>query len=129
MTHVREHRSILAAAEKRLLIFIAERLPPAINSDHLTSLALAAMALAGGAFAAARWDRRAFHAPRISARGVPAFAQDNRRSGALLSGCSTSAARSPPPDFSRHSSFLYYATRPRLRWPNRGSTIFLLRFR
>ncbi len=57
--HVREHRSILAAAEKRLLIFIAERLPLAINSDHLTSLALVAMGLAGAAFAAARWDRRA----------------------------------------------------------------------
>ena len=59
MTHVREHRSILAAAEKRLLIFIAERLPRGVNSDHLTSLALAAMGLAGAAFAAARWDRRA----------------------------------------------------------------------
>src|SRR5580765_4628212 len=59
MTHVREHRSILATAEKRLLIFIAERLPRGINSDRLTSLALAAMGLAGGAFAAARWDRRA----------------------------------------------------------------------
>jgi archaetidylinositol phosphate synthase len=59
MTHVREHRSILAVAEKRLLIFIAERLPRFINSDHLTSLALASMALAGAAFAAARWDRRA----------------------------------------------------------------------
>jgi len=59
MTHVREQRSILAAAEKRLLIFIAERLPRGINSDHLTSLALAAMGLAGAAFAAARWDRRA----------------------------------------------------------------------
>ena len=59
MTHVREHRSILAAAEKRLLIFIAERLPRFINSDHLTSLALVGMALAGAAFAAARWDRRA----------------------------------------------------------------------
>jgi phosphatidylglycerophosphate synthase len=59
MTHVREHRSILAATEKRLLIFIAERLPRSINSDHLTTLALGAMALAGSAFAAARWDRRA----------------------------------------------------------------------
>ena len=59
MTHVREHRSILAASEKRLLIFIAERLPGAINSDHLTTLALAAMGMAGAAFAAARWDRRA----------------------------------------------------------------------
>ena len=59
MTHVREHRSILAASEKRLLIFIAERLPGAINSDHLTTLALAAMGIAGAAFVAARWDPRA----------------------------------------------------------------------
>src|SRR5258705_176491 len=59
MTHVREHRSVLAAAEKRLLIFLAERLPGSVNSDHLTTLALAAMGLAGAAFAAARWDRRA----------------------------------------------------------------------
>jgi phosphatidylglycerophosphate synthase len=55
----RDHRSVLAAAEKRLLVYIAQRIPPAIHSDHLTSLALAAMALAGAAFAAARWDRRA----------------------------------------------------------------------
>lgn len=59
MTHVREHRSILAASEKRLLIFIAERLPQSINSDHLTVLALAGMGTAGAAFAAARWDPRA----------------------------------------------------------------------
>jgi len=57
--HVRDHRSVLASAEKRLLIWMAQRIPQAIHSDHLTSLALAAMALAGGAFAAARWDRRA----------------------------------------------------------------------
>ena len=58
-SHTRDHRSILATAEKRLLIRIAERLPMAVNSDHLTLLALAGMALAGGAFAAARWDSRA----------------------------------------------------------------------
>ena len=57
--HVRDHRSVLAAAEKRLLIRIAQRLPLAINSDHLTALALAAMALAGTGFALARWDVRA----------------------------------------------------------------------
>jgi archaetidylinositol phosphate synthase len=57
--HVRSHQSLLAASEKRLLIWIAERLPRAINSDHLTLLALAAMALAGAAYAAARWDPRA----------------------------------------------------------------------
>jgi phosphatidylglycerophosphate synthase len=59
MTHVRDHRSILASVEKRMLIFIAQRLPRAVNSDHLTALALMAMAVAGGAFAVARWDVRA----------------------------------------------------------------------
>ena len=59
MSHVRDHRSILAAPEKRLLVFIAQRLPRSINSDHLTTLALVAMASAGAAFAAARWDVRA----------------------------------------------------------------------
>jgi archaetidylinositol phosphate synthase len=57
--HVREHRSLLAAAEKRVLIEIARRLPRRIHSDHLTALALAAMALAGAGYAMARWDVRA----------------------------------------------------------------------
>lgn len=52
--HVRQHTSLLAAPEKRLLIWIARRLPQAINSDHLTLLALVAMAGAGAAFALAR---------------------------------------------------------------------------
>ncbi len=52
--HVREHGSLLAASEKRLLIWIAQRLPRGITSDHLTVLALCAMAAAGGAFAVAR---------------------------------------------------------------------------
>jgi phosphatidylglycerophosphate synthase len=51
-THIREHRSVLAAAEKRLLIAIARRLPRWINSDHLTALALLSMIAAGLAFAA-----------------------------------------------------------------------------
>jgi phosphatidylglycerophosphate synthase len=59
MTHVREHRSVLAAAERQLLIFMAQRLPRRIHSDHLTALALAAMGMAGGAFVLARWDPRA----------------------------------------------------------------------
>ena len=55
--HVREHGSLLAAVEKRALIRIAERLPRAVNSDHLTVLGLAAMAVAGGAFwASHRFD-------------------------------------------------------------------------
>ena len=52
MDHVREHRSLLAEAEKRLLIRITRRLPAAINSDHLTLFALLAMVGAGIAFAA-----------------------------------------------------------------------------
>jgi archaetidylinositol phosphate synthase len=51
--HIREHGSLLAASEKRLLIWIAQRLPGSIHSDHLTLLALLAMAAAGGAYAVA----------------------------------------------------------------------------
>lgn len=56
---VRDHRSFLAAAEKRLLIAIARRLPAWIHSDHLTGLALAAMGLASAGYVLARWDPRA----------------------------------------------------------------------
>ena len=53
--HIREHRSMLAAAEKRLLVWMAHRLPPAITADHLTSLGVVGTAGAGLTFAAARW--------------------------------------------------------------------------
>jgi archaetidylinositol phosphate synthase len=52
MDHVREHRSVLASAEKKLLIAIARRLPGWLSSDHLTLLGLLAMPAAGLAFAA-----------------------------------------------------------------------------
>lgn len=55
--HVREHHSLLAAAEKRLLIAIARRLPAWVTSDQLTMLALLAMIAAGAGFALARWNR------------------------------------------------------------------------
>ena len=51
MDHVRDHRSLLATAEKRLLVRIANHIPPFINSDHLSGLALASMLAAGLAFA------------------------------------------------------------------------------
>jgi archaetidylinositol phosphate synthase len=57
--HVRQHRSVLAAAEKRLLIAIAHRLPLWVHSDHLTGLAIAAMVVASASFVLARWDSRA----------------------------------------------------------------------
>ena len=53
--HVREHGSLLARVEKRTLVWIAERLPRAVNSDHLSILGLGGMALAGGAFWASHW--------------------------------------------------------------------------
>lgn len=57
--HTRVNESVTAAAEKRLLIWMAERLPRRVHSDLLTLLALAAMALAGAGFALARLDNRA----------------------------------------------------------------------
>ena len=44
---VRVHTSVLAAAEKRCLIWMAKRLPAWVNSDHLTTLAGVAMLGAG----------------------------------------------------------------------------------
>jgi archaetidylinositol phosphate synthase len=47
----RSYTGLLAAAEKRLLIRIARRMPNAINSDHLTALALASMFMVGASYA------------------------------------------------------------------------------
>jgi phosphatidylglycerophosphate synthase len=48
--HIRDHRSVLADAEKRLLIGIARRLPRKINSDHLSALGLGAIVATGVCF-------------------------------------------------------------------------------
>jgi len=50
----RVHRSMLAAGEKKLLIWIAERMPSWINSDHLTALGFLALP---GVAAAYYWAR------------------------------------------------------------------------
>jgi archaetidylinositol phosphate synthase len=52
--HVREHRSVLAAAERRVLMWIARRLPAWVSSDRLTCLGFVSMAAAGAGFAALR---------------------------------------------------------------------------
>ena len=55
-THIRINTGVLAAREKQVLIWIAQRLPRWVNSDQLTLLALLAMAGAGASFwAARRW--------------------------------------------------------------------------
>ena len=48
--HLRQHNSMLAAAEKRALIWMASRLPRWIHSDHLSALGLLSMAGAGLSF-------------------------------------------------------------------------------
>lgn len=57
VVHRRDHRSILAVSEKRLLVSLARALPYAVHSDHLSGLALVAMVTAGAGFAAMRVTR------------------------------------------------------------------------
>lgn len=52
---VREHDSLLAASEKRLLVRMAGGLPAWINSDHLTFTGTAAMLGIGASFWAGGW--------------------------------------------------------------------------
>lgn len=57
--HTRVHASALAAAEKRVLVRMAAKLPARVTPDHLTALGAAAMLGAGLAFAAAGATRTA----------------------------------------------------------------------
>lgn len=54
---VRIQRSFITKAEKRALQWLAERMPAAINSDHLTVLGAAGMFLAGASYALTRVNR------------------------------------------------------------------------
>src|SRR5271157_480360 len=56
---LRVHRALTAGIEKRLLVWIALRMPAAINSDHLTGLGFVSQLLAGAAYALASRDWRA----------------------------------------------------------------------
>ena len=49
--HRREHLSVLADVEKRVLFWLAKRLPAWVTSDGLTALGAVAMAATGLAFA------------------------------------------------------------------------------
>ena len=55
----RVHDSFLAAGERRLLVWMGERTPRWINSDHLTALAFVAQVLAGVGYFLAGWNRYA----------------------------------------------------------------------
>jgi len=54
----RIHGSFLAACEIRALVWMAERMPAWVNSDHLTMLGFAAQIATGVCYAFAAWDRR-----------------------------------------------------------------------
>jgi archaetidylinositol phosphate synthase len=53
----RVQRSLVARAEKRALVWLAERTPERINSDHLTLLGFGAQVMAGASYALARGNR------------------------------------------------------------------------
>jgi phosphatidylglycerophosphate synthase len=53
----RLQESFLAAAEKRALIWMAERTPAWINADHLTKLGFGAQLMAGVSYALSRWNQ------------------------------------------------------------------------
>jgi phosphatidylglycerophosphate synthase len=55
----RKQLSLLAAIEKKTLVWLAQRMPAWVNSDHLTLLGFVAMFFAGLGYWAASWDRRA----------------------------------------------------------------------
>jgi len=55
-TAARAHTSLLAAAEKRTLLWIATRLPDGVNSDHLTGLGFVSLILAGASYWYARYN-------------------------------------------------------------------------
>ena len=52
----RIQESFTAAAEKKVLLWLAARMPARVNSDHLTLLGFAAMFFAGASYALARWN-------------------------------------------------------------------------
>ncbi len=55
----RVNEALTAAAEKRALVWMAERAPGWVTSDGLTLLGLGAQVGAGVCYGLARWDRRA----------------------------------------------------------------------
>ena len=57
----RKQLSMLASAEKKTLVWLAERMPAWVNSDHLTALGLLGNALAGVAYALAGRDPHWLH--------------------------------------------------------------------
>lgn len=56
---IRKQEGFTARVEKTVLLWLAERTPQWVNSDHLTVLGFTAQLMAGAGYALARWDRYA----------------------------------------------------------------------
>ncbi len=54
---IRVQQNVVAKSEKKVLTWLAERMPQAINSDHLTALGALGMLLTGAAYAFASYSR------------------------------------------------------------------------
>jgi len=54
----RIQQSLISAAEERILIWLAERTPACINSDHLTAIGFVSQCLAGVCYALSRMNPR-----------------------------------------------------------------------
>lgn len=65
--HIRLNHGLLAPLERRVLEWIARRLPDRITPDHLSALGLGSMVVAGAAFAAFRWNTDAAAAAVVAA--------------------------------------------------------------
>ena len=83
---VRVNTSVLAGVEKRLLIWIAERLPQTVNSDHLTVLGGLAMLGIGVCFWAGAHSRLAHRGRDSAARAELVRRQPRRNGGACPTG-------------------------------------------
>ena len=57
----RELTALTSGVEKRILVWMAERMPAAVNADHLTLLGLLAMIGAGASYASVQLDLRFLH--------------------------------------------------------------------
>jgi archaetidylinositol phosphate synthase len=53
----RVHNGLTSSVEKKALVWMAERTPDWINSDHLTALGFVAQVMAGASYALSRWNR------------------------------------------------------------------------
>jgi phosphatidylglycerophosphate synthase len=84
--HVRENGSPLAAAEKRLLVWMARQLPSWVSSDQLSALGLASMGLAGVGFWAAQFDGLGLAAV-VAALGLNWFGDSLDGTLARVRGC------------------------------------------